>query len=217
MIAVIGGSGAQGRGLAMRWALAGEDVIIGSRWSEKAEKAAAEMSKQAGRKIRGMSNLEATRAADVVVLSVPFEAMKKIVEEIAPALTAGKILLSVIVPIRFKEGRISVEPPKTGSAAEELARLAPSGVKLVSAFQTVGAAHLQNLKEPIECDIVVCGDDAGAKRVVMGLAEKIHGVRSIDGGPLCNSRLVEPVVALLVELTRRRKVPGVSIRFEGLD
>lgn len=217
MIAVIGGSGAQGRGLAMRWALAGEDVIIGSRWREKAEKAAAEMSKQAGRKIRGMSNLEATRAADVVVLSIPFEAMKKIVKEIAPALTAGKILLSVIVPIRFKGGRVSVEPPKTGSAAEELARLAPRGVKLVSAFQTVGAAHLQNLKEPIECDIVVCGDDAGAKRVVMGLAEKIHGVRSIDGGPLCNSRLVEPVVALLIELTRRRKVPGVSIRFEGLD
>lgn len=217
MIAVIGGTGAQGRGLAMRWAIAGEDVIIGSRWGEKAKKAAAEMSKQVGKKIRGMSNLEAASAADVVVLSVPFEAMKEIVGEIAPALTAGKILLSVVVPIKFKGGVVSVELCKAGSAAEKLEKLAPRGVKLISAFQTVGAARLQDLKRPIECDIVVCGDDDKAKRVVMKLAEKIQGVRAIDGGPLCNSRLVEPVVALLVELTRRKKVPGVSIRFEGLE
>jgi len=217
MIAVIGGTGAQGRGLAMRWAIAGENVIIGSRWGEKAEKAAAEMSKQVGKKIRGMSNLEAARASDVVVLSVPFEAMKKIVREIVSALTAEKILLSVVVPIKFEGGIVSIEPCEAGSAAEELEKLVPRGVKLVSAFQTVGAARLQDIKKPIECDIVVCGDDDKAKRVVMKLAEKIQGVRAIDGGPLCNSRLVEPVVALLVELTRRKKVPGVSVRFEGLD
>ena len=216
MIAVIGGTGDLGCGLVARWVLAGEEIIIGSRQREKAERVAGELSEQLGKPVRGATNLEAAREAEVIVLSIPFEGLGKIIEEIKPELTPQKLLLSVIVPLRVEKGAVSFERPPAGSAAEEVAKLVPREVKVVSTFHTVGARQLQQVKKPLSCDVVVCGDDAGAKREAMQLIERIPNVRAIDGGPLCNSRLVEPVVALLVELTRRHRVPGVSIRFEGL-
>ncbi|MDI6819630.1 MAG: NADPH-dependent F420 reductase [Candidatus Hodarchaeaceae archaeon] len=216
MIAVIGGTGAQGRGLVARLALAGENVIIGSRQREKAELVASQVSERTGKSVRGATNLEAARAADIVVLSVPFKAMKRIIEDIKPALSPGKILVNVVVPIELRRGVIVVEQPRAGSATEELARLVPKGVRVVSGFQTIGAKRIQDISTPLDCDVVVCGDDLEAKQVVMKLAEKMPSVRAIDGGPLCNSRFVEPMVALLVELTRRYKTAGVGIRFEGL-
>lgn len=216
MIAVIGGTGDLGRGLVARWTLVGEKVIIGSRNLEKAQRVAGELSKQLGKPVRGTTNLEATRQAKVVVLSIPFEGLEKIINEIKPALSPEKLLLSVIVPLKIEKDTVSFERPPTGSAAEEVAKLVPPGVKVVSAFHTVGARQLQQVEEPLRCDVVVCGDDAGAKRETMQLIKLIPNVRTIDGGPLRNSCLVEPVVALLVELTRRHGVPGVSVRFEGI-
>jgi len=191
-------------------------VIIGSRQREKAERVASEISKQIDEKVRGTGNLEAAREADVVVLSVPYRGMREILDQIKQALTEGKILISVVAPLKQKGGRIVFEPPKTESAAAEVLRQVPKSVRVVSAFQTTSAKRLQNLEEPLGCDIPVCGDDDDAKKTVVELIEKIPGARGIDCGPLSNSKLVEPIVALLVELTRRHKVPGVGLRFEGL-
>lgn len=196
--------------------LAGEESIIGSRSRAKAEGAAAEVSEQVRRKVRAGTNLEAAQASDLIVLSVPFDGMKKIIDEVIPALGQGKILINVAVPLKFRRVGVTVAQPKAGSTAEALARLVPKGVKVISAFQTVGAKGLQEISKPVDCDIVVCGNDEDAKRRVMLLVEKIEGLRAVDGGPLRNSRFLEPIVALLVELTRRRGVPGVVIRFEGL-
>jgi NADPH-dependent F420 reductase len=196
--------------------LAGEKVIIGSRQREKAERVASEISKQIDEKVRGTGNLEAAREADVIVLSVPYKGMEKILGQIKQALTEGKILISVVAPLKQKGGQIVFEPPKTESAAAEVLRQVPKGVRVVSAFQTTSAKRLQNLEEPLGCDIPVCGDDDDAKKTVVELIGKIPGARGIDCGPLSNSKLVEPIVALLVELTRRHKVPGVGLRFEGL-
>lgn len=216
MIAVIGGTGDQGRGLVLRFALAGEHVIIGSRYPEKAERVAAELSEQVGKRVEGEANLEAAKRAEVVVLSIPYEAMRRIVEEIRPALTPEKVLITVVAPVKIEGKRVKLELPPAGSAAEELVGLIPRGVGVAAAFQTVAARRLQEISKGVDCDVVVCADDERAKRIAMGLAEKLPGVRAVDGGRLCNSRFVESLTALLIGLTLRRKVAGVGVRFEGL-
>ncbi|MEA1905278.1 MAG: NADPH-dependent F420 reductase [Candidatus Hadarchaeota archaeon] len=212
---MIGGTGAAGRGLVARWVSAGEEVVIGSRRREKAERIASEISKQVEQEVRGTTNLEAAREAEVVVLSIPFKAVEKIIEQIEPALKKDKILVSVIAPLIRKHEQITFKIPRAGSAAEEVAQRVPKNVPVISAFQTVSAKHLQNVRKPLSCDILVCGDDDRARGIVIKLMEKIPGARPVDFGPLRNSRLVEPVAALLAELTRRYKVPGVGVRFEG--
>ena len=216
MIAVIGGTGDQGRGLVLRFALAGEELIIGSRYREKAERAAAELSERTGKRIEGTTNLEATQRAEVVILSVPYEAMEEIVGEIRPALTPEKVLITVVAPVKIEGRRVELKLPPAGSAAEELVRLVPEGVGVAAAFQTVAARRLQEISKGVGCDVVVCGDDEHAKRVAMELAEKLPGVRAVDGGGLRNSRFVESLTALLINLTLRRRVAGIGVRFEGL-
>jgi NADPH-dependent F420 reductase len=217
MIAILGGTGDLGQGLAMRWAMAGEKVIIGSRSKEKAEKIAQELSAKIGRTILGATNLEATKSADFVVLSVPFEGCEKILEEVMPALSPDKILLSAMVPLKQTEGLLTCYSPPAGSAAETVAQIVGGRARVCSALQTVGAQELQRIDHPLEGDTVVCGDDAQARRQTMNYVEKIANLRAIDGGRLCNSRLVEPVTALLIKLTGRYKVPAVGIKFVGLD
>jgi hypothetical protein len=202
--------------LVARWASAGKEVIIGSRRREKAERIASKISKEVKQKVRGTTNLEAAREAEVVVLSIPFEAVERIIDQIKPALTKDKVLVSVVAPLIREQEQITFKIPKAGSAAEEIARRIPKNTPVISAFQTVSAKQLQNVKKPLGCDILVCGDDARAKEIVIKLMEKIPGARPVDFGPLRNSRLVEPVAALLAELTRRHKVPGVGLRFEGV-
>lgn len=213
-VAVIGGTGDLGRGLVARWALGEEMVIIGSRSPEKAKKVAEELTKLTGRRIEWAENREAAKRADIIVLSIPFEALPDVAREIRPEVR-GKIVLSVIVPLRFDGGDVECFRPESGSAAEEVARLLPEA-RVVSAFHTVGAKMLQNIQSPVPCDVVVCGDELEAKQKVIELINHIPGMRAIDGGPLKNSRLVEATVALLVELSRLHKVPGVGLRFEGL-
>ncbi|MGC8816821.1 MAG: NADPH-dependent F420 reductase [Candidatus Hadarchaeum sp.] len=217
MIAILGGTGDLGQGLAMRWAMAGEKVIIGSRSKEKAEKIAQELSAKIGKSILGDTNLEATRRADFVVLSVPFEGCEKILEEVVPALTMEKIMLSAMVPLKPTDGLLTCYSPPAGSAAETVAKMVGDRVRVCSALQSVGAQELQRIDRPVEGDTVVCGDDAQARRQTMNYVEKIANLRAIDGGRLCNSRLVEPVTALLIKLTARYKVPAVGIKFIGLD
>ena len=168
VIGILGGTGKEGSGLAFRWALKGHDVIVGSRSAEKAAAAAAELNRLlAGRgSVRGALNREAAQAASVVVLSVPYAAQAATAEEVRNCLP-GKILVDVTVPL--VPPRVDcVQLPEGGSAVVALQRRLGSGVRVVSAFQNVSATHLKDPDHEIECDVLVCSDDAEARETVVG-------------------------------------------------
>jgi NADPH-dependent F420 reductase len=215
ILAVLGGTGNEGGGLAFRWASAGYKVLIGSRSQEKAEHAAAEMNLQLGLEVvGGLPNPQAAERADIVVLSVPYAAHKPILESVREQ-TQGKILVDLTVPLQPPAIR-SVTLPEGGSAAQEAQALLGGGVRVVSAFQNVSAFHLKNLEHPVECDILVTGDDEEAKQQVITLAEAA-GLRGIDAGPLANAVAAESLTPVLLSINRRYKVKGAGIQITGLD
>lgn len=217
-IAIIGGTGDLGFGLALRWARAGRKIIIGSRAKEKALKAAEEINKTLGHSanVEGMDNFEAAKNAQIVVLSVPFQFLVPTMRQIKNALQEGDIIISVIVPLAVEIGGFSptqIVTPWQGSAAELVQSLAPPGVHVVSAFQNMSAYRLQDIENQIECDAIISGQKS-ARKEVMELAELIPGVRGIDGGMLDYARLVEPITALLIGMNIRYKSKeGIGIRF----
>jgi NADPH-dependent F420 reductase len=214
-IAVIGGTGHEGPGLALRWAKSGPyRVIIGSRQPEKAERVATELNQRLGRDlIRGMANQDAAAAADLVVLTVPYSAHASTLESIRDQL-AGKILVDVSVPLQPPEvSRVHIPPG--GSAALEAQALLGDRVRVVAAFQNVGAAHLKDPERPIDCDVLVCGDDQAAKAEAIALAGAA-GTRGLDAGPLQNAVVVEGLTAVLIGINQRYKVRGAGIRISGL-
>ncbi len=195
-IAVIGGSGAQGRGLAARWAAAGHEVIIGSRDPAKGE-----------------ANLSAAQRASIVVLTVPYAAQLATVREIRPAL-AGKILVDVTVPlVPPKVG--TVQLPEGGSCVVRVQKELGDEVRVVSAFQNVSAHKLADLGQKIACDVLVCADQREARRTVMQLCEDA-GLRGIDAGPLANSAAAEALTSLLIWINRTYKIPDAGIAITGL-
>jgi hypothetical protein len=215
-IAVIGGTGNEGPGLALRWARSGQyQVIIGSRQPEKAERAAAELNARLGQaRIRGMANPAAAAAADIAVLTVPYSAHLPTLESIRAGLT-GKILVDVTVPLQPPQvSRVYIPPG--GSAAAEAQAMLGSDVRVVAAFQNVGAVHLQDLDHPIDCDVLVCGDDPEAKAEAIALAGAI-GARGLDAGPLQNAVVVEGLTAILIGINQRYKVTGAGIRITGVE
>lgn len=214
-IGVLGGTGEQGGGLALRWALAGHEVMIGSRSAEKAQAAAQALNRQlAGRaSVRGGTLREAAHAASVVVLAVPYAAQAATAEAVRDLL-AGKILVDVTVPLippRVDRAQL----PAGGSAAVALQRGLGDGVKVVSAFQNVAAAHLQDLSHAVECDVLVCGDDAAAREFVAGLARDA-GLRAWHAGVLANSAAAEALTSVLIAINKRYKVAGAGIRITGV-
>lgn len=214
-IAVLGGTGKEGGGLALRWAHLGHPVIVGSRTAERAEEAAAAMRDTlgGGADVRGMGNPDAARAADIVVLAVPFAAQRSTVAEVADALR-GKILIDVTVPlVPPKVSRVQL--PDGGSAVEAVQKLLGEGVRVVSAFQNISAHHLTKLDEDVECDVLVCADDPEAAEEVVALAREI-GLTAWNAGPLCNSVVAEALTSVLIALNRRYKVPGSGIRITGV-
>lgn len=217
-IAIIGGTGDLGFGLALRWTKVGREILIGSRKEEKALKATEEIKKILGDdiNIKGMDNVEAARNAEIIVLSVPFQFLVPTMRQIKDALQEGDIIISVIVPLAVEIGGFSptqVVTPWQGSAAELIQSLAPPGVQVVSAFQNMSAYRLQDIDSPVDCDVIVSGKKS-ARKEVMALAELIPGVRGIDGGILDYARLVEPITALLIGLNIRYKNrEGIGIRF----
>ncbi len=217
-IAIIGGTGPQGMGLALRWARAGETVVIGSRDAARAQQAAETIRGRAGAEARvsGMENSAAVAAADVLALTVPFEGAAALLKELKPALRAGSVLIDTTVPLAASVGGRASRTLGVwqGSAAQQTAELAPKGVSVVAAFQNV-AADLLNGDDAVDCDVVVCSDDPGATQVAIELASKIPGIRAIDGGKLENARIVEQITALLVGLNIRHKGHG-GIRITGL-
>jgi NADPH-dependent F420 reductase len=214
VIAVLGGSGKEGSGLAFRWAHAGHPVIIGSRTAEKAQQAASEINAALGREaVRGCANPEAAAAAPIVVLTVPFAAQRSTVEEVRDAL-AGKILVDVTVPlVPPKVNRVQL--PAGGSAVEAIQKLLGDQVKVVSAFQNISAHHLKDLDHVIECDVLVCSDDRDAADLVVGLAREI-GLGAWNAGALANSAAAEALTSLLIALNQRYKVPASGIRITGI-
>jgi 8-hydroxy-5-deazaflavin:NADPH oxidoreductase len=216
-IAVVGGTGAEGSGLALRFAKAGKRVLIGSRTREKAEVTAQKLAMEAG-EVAGHTNPEAAAGAGIVVLTVPLAAQTEILKSIRGSLVPGKILVDATVPL---EAAIGGRVSRTltlwdGSAAQQAARLAPEGVRVVSAFHSLSAEALAKLDEPLDCDVLLCGDDPEAKAAVSQLAALIPGVRAIDAGPLENARLLESAAALLVSLNLRYKVRHSGMRITGL-
>lgn len=214
-IAVLGGTGKEGGGLALRWAHKGHKVILGSRTADRAEEAAAAMRETlgAGADVRGMANPEAAAAADLVVLAVPYAAQQATVQDVAAQLQ-GKILIDVTVPlVPPKVSRVQL--PAGGSAVEAVQKLLGEGVKVVSAFQNISAHHLANLDEEMDCDVLVCADDAEAADRVVALSEEI-GLTAWNAGPLCNSAVSEALTSVLIALNRRYKVPGAGIRITGV-
>lgn len=215
-VAVIGGTGNEGPGLALRWARSGQyRVIIGSRQQEKAKRVAAELNARLGKDlIRAMVNPEAATAADLVVLTVPYSAQAPTLESIRSALR-GKILVDATVPLQPpKVSRVYIPPG--GSAAAETQALLGDEVRVVAAFQNVGAAHLREPDHPIDCDVLVCGDDKEAKAEAIALAEAA-GMRGLDAGPLQNAVVVEGLAAVLIAINKRYKVKGAGIKITGLE
>ena len=213
-IAVLGGTGAEGSGLALRWANAGHRVIIGSRTADKAAAAAAELSaKISPLGLEGMENHVAAAQADIVVLAVPYAAQRQTIEDIRPTL-AGKILVDVTVPL--VPPRVSrVQLPEGGSAVAPLQGFLGQNTRVVSAFQNVSAHFLLDLDHAIDCDVLVCGDDKDAREAVVQLA-KDAGMRGIHAGVLANSAAAEALTSALIAINRHYKVPAAGIRITGL-
>jgi NADPH-dependent F420 reductase len=218
-IAILGGTGDQGLGLALRFAKAGRPVVIGSRKLDRAEKAAEEVAAAVpGSTVSGYANDEANKRAGIVILSVPFEHTAGTVKGIKDSLGEGQILVSMAVPLATAvgDGAVRTLGIWQGSCAEMVKSLAPKDVEVVSAFQNVSAHRLQDLENPVDCDIVVSGTK-NARLSVIALCELIPGLRGIDGGVLSNARVVEEMTALMIGINIRYKLPeGVGVRFTGL-
>lgn len=218
-IAILGGTGDQGLGLALRFAKAGRPVVIGSRKPDRAETARDEVAEAVpGANVTGFENAEATRRARIVILSVPFEHTASTVKSIRDALAPGQVVVSMGVPLATAVGGSAAHTVGVwqGSCAEWVAGLVPDGVEVVSAFQNVSAHRLRELGEPVECDVVVSGAK-GPRQQVMDLCPLVPGLRAIDGGPLANARIVESMTALLIGLNIRYRVSeGIGVRFTGV-
>jgi NADPH-dependent F420 reductase len=214
-IAILGGTGEQGPGLALRWAKAGEEVVIGSRQKEKGEKVAEELNQELGKELlRGTDNVTAAAAAEVVVLTVPYSAHVSTLESVKGQLQ-GKIFVDVSVPLDPENAR-RVSMPAAGSAAEEAQQVLGPTVKVVGALQNVSSHILRDINAAIDCDVLVCGDK-DARPTVMQLVNKLGGgIRAISAGPLEAARQIEPITALLIRLNILNKVHSAGIRITGL-
>ena len=212
MLAFLGGTGPEGKGLALRLAAAGEPVIIGSRDAGRAATAAEELLQLApGTNISGADNAQAAAQADVAFLTFPYEGQRTTLEQLQGAL-AGKVVVDVIAPMSFQRGRgASAVEVEAGSAAEEAQELLPDSL-VVSAFQNISAEELQQPDTVMDGDVIVCSDHAEAKSLVMGLVSKIPGLRPVDCGGLANSKYVEQITPMLVNINRIYKIhAGIKI------
>jgi NADPH-dependent F420 reductase len=214
-IAVLGGTGAEGGGLALRLAHAGYPVIIGSRNIERAREAAAALNAQLGTdRITHATNLEAAETGDIVLLTVPYAAQMAVAREVAPLLD-GKILIDATVPlVPPKVARVQL--PEGGSAVAALQAVLGAGVRVVSAFQNVSAHLLAEVDRDIDCDVLVCGDDLAARETVIGLANAI-GLVAWHAGPLDNSAVAEALTSALIAINKRYKARAAGIRITGID
>lgn len=218
-IAILGGTGPEGSGLAYRWARAGEEIILGSRDAQRAREIARTIGEKAHaqQNVTGADNGEAVRSADVVVLTVPFAGHAPLLKQLKTRWKPGTVLIDTTVPLAASIGG---SPTQTlgvwaGSAAEQAAELVPSSVSVAAALQNLSAELLSG-EGPVDCDVVVCSNDERARSVASELVEKIPGARALNGGKLANARIVEQITALIITLNMRYKVHGIGVRFTGV-
>jgi hypothetical protein len=207
-IAIVGGTGAEGTGLAMRFAQAGAQVRIGSRDAERA-KAAAQRVGEAARSstVTGFLNDEAVRGADAVVLTLPFESQADTLRAVSANLKPGAVVVDATVQLKAQT---------PDASAVRAAQNLPEGTRVAGAFHTLGAELLTDLEHGIDSDVLICADDPEAKRVASELVAMLPGARAVDAGPLKNGRLIENVVSLLIAINRRNKVKHSGIRITGI-
>jgi NADPH-dependent F420 reductase len=218
-IAILGGTGAEGSGLAFRMAKAGEHILIGSRQAARAQETAKLLRERIGvaPRIEGLDNPSAAAACDVAVLTVPFSGVVALLKQLKNVWKPGTIVIDTTVPLAATIGGAATRVLGVwqGSAAEQTQELLPTGVSLAAAFQNLGAETLAG-DAPVDCDVLVCSDDDRAKQVASELVGKIPGARALNGGKLENARIVESLTALLIGLNMRYKVHGAGIRFTGI-
>ena len=210
-IAVLGGTGPQGRGLARRFALAGLTVVLGSRSAERAVEAAAELADATHGAVSGASNADAARAGDIVVVAVPWDGHAALLESLVDVL-AGKIVVDCVNPLGFdKQGAYALAVPE-GSATQQAAAILPES-RVVGAFHNVSAVLLEDPSvESVDTDVLVLGDDREATDLVQALADTVPGVRGVYGGRIRNAHQVEALTANLISINRRYKAhAGVRI------
>jgi hypothetical protein len=210
-IALLGGTGNLGEGLALRWGKLGYEIIIGSRKLEKAEKLASEYLKKVGdASIIGMRNEDAAEICDVAVFTIPWEFAFDTAEMLKRQL-AGKVVISPLVPMKKVGDNFVYVRPEEGSAAEKLASVLEES-SVVAAYHSIPARRFANLGEEFEWDVPICGD-SGAKEVVVDLTEKISGLRALDAGGLSNAHLVESLTPLILNVMKRNKTGELGISF----
>ena len=218
-VAVIGGTGGQGLGIAVRFVKAGEDVIIGSRTSDKAEAAVAKVKELLGdvKNVRAMANPDAAKAADVLMLTVPLAAQKDTLLSIKEG-AAGKPLMDATGPLESAIGGSATKCMNLpdGSAAQRAQAILPDA-KVICAFNNISQTWFMQLDEPIDCDCLICGNDRDAKAMVTPLIEKIPGVKVVDCGALERASIIEKITPLLIGLNIRNKCQFGGIRITGLD
>lgn len=218
-ISIIGGTGDQGLGLALRFVQAGLPVCIGSRDETKAHQAIDKIHEHFPQaEITGCGNTEAVKQGEIIILSVPYKFMVDTIKSIKEYLTPEKTLVCLCVPLASNVGGRPTQTiqPWEGSAAEQAQSLVPD-VPVVGAFQNICSARLMDLDNTVDDDIVVCCNTKGPRTEIMELAGKVDGMRGINGGPLCNCRIVESMTALIIGLNIRYKMPkGMGIRFTYL-
>jgi NADPH-dependent F420 reductase len=212
-IAIVSGTGAEGFGLASRFARAGARVIVGSRDAQKAQDAAKRI-----RKAEGKQNADAVKEADIVILTVPLAAQIPTLKSLQASFRPSTILVDATVPLEAAIGGRVSHPLAlwAGSAAQQAARYTPPGVSVVAAFHTLSAELLADLDQSIDSDVLICGDNAEAKTTVTALIAMLPGARAIDAGPLENARLIENAAALLISLNIRHKVKHSGLRITGI-
>ena len=216
VIAIVGGTGPAGSGLAQRWARAGEHVVIGSRDARRAQEVAAQLAKKTGGKVEGAENAAAVAQGDVVVLAIPFPGHAALIKKLRPAFRKDAVVIDVTVPLASDVGGHSTRTIGVwqGSAAQQAAEMLP-GIEVAAAFQNVAAGVLEG-EAPVECDVIICTDHPHAREVTAELAAKIPGVHAVDGGKLENARIVEQLTALLITINKRHKSHTAGIRITGL-
>ncbi len=213
-LAFLGGTGPEGRGLALRYAALGYTCLVGSRSAERGEGVARELREiLPDGKILGMSNAEAAAKADIVIVTIPFEGHRPTLEALRDVI-GSKLVVDTVNPLRFEKGRIDVLHVPAGSAAEEAQEVLPEA-KVVGAFHNVSSRRLLELSEPVDTDILVCSDHKEAKRQVIDLASKIPGARGVDAGPLRNSRWIEALTAVILTVNKIYKTEA-GIRVTGV-
>lgn len=214
VIAVLGGTGQEGTGIALRLGKAGHAVIVGSRDADRARQTALELNGLLGTSlIVGKDNRGAAAAAAIVILTVPYSAQMATVEQVRDLLK-GKIFVDATVPLMPpKVSRVQL--PEGGSAVAAVHKLIGAETRVVSAFQNVSAHHLRDLEHPVDCDVMICGDDAAACEIVRALVADM-GLRGLLAGPICNSAAAEALTSILISINTRYKARGAGIRFTGV-